>query len=113
MKKVKQCLDFVASQEDAVITYKASDMVLAVHSDASYLSEAKARSRAGRHHFLSRNEQCPPNTGAILNISMIIRVIMSSAVEEELGAIFLNVTTAIPIQKTLEDLGHVQPPTQM
>ncbi|KAL7487116.1 hypothetical protein ACHAW6_015770 [Cyclotella cf. meneghiniana] len=38
---------------------------------------------------------------------------MSSAVEEELGAIFLNVTTAIPIQKTLEDLGHVQPPTQI
>lgn len=36
MKKVKKFLDYAASQEDAVITYKESDMVLAVHSDASF-----------------------------------------------------------------------------
>ena len=41
MSKIKQLLDFVASQEEAV---RASDMVLAVHSDAGYLNESKARS---------------------------------------------------------------------
>ena len=51
MKKCKQFLDYAASQEDAVITYKASDMKLAIHSDASYLSEPKARSRAGAVTF--------------------------------------------------------------
>jgi hypothetical protein len=44
MKKCKQFLDYADSQEDAVVTYKASDMKLAIHSDASYLSEPKARS---------------------------------------------------------------------
>jgi hypothetical protein len=34
MAKVKQLLDYCASQEEAIITYKASKMVLAVHSDA-------------------------------------------------------------------------------
>ena len=34
-------------RQEAVLTYNASDMKLAAHSDASYLSEPKARSRAG------------------------------------------------------------------
>ncbi|KAL7487198.1 hypothetical protein ACHAW6_012800 [Cyclotella cf. meneghiniana] len=88
MKKVKQFLDYAASQEDAVIAYKASDMVEAVYSDASYLGEAKAWSRASGLHFLSRNEQFPPNNAALSNISMIIRAVMSSVVEAELGALF-------------------------
>eukprot|EP00804_Cyclotella_cryptica_P018975 CCRYP_006478-RH/>CCRYP_006478-RH protein AED:0.45 eAED:0.45 QI:0/-1/0/1/-1/0/1/0/138 len=38
-------------------------MVLAAHSDASYLSEPQARSRAGGHFFLSSNADIPPNNG--------------------------------------------------
>ena len=37
MEKSKQLLDYVASQDDAIITYNASDMILAGHSDAGYL----------------------------------------------------------------------------
>ena len=55
MKKVKQFLDYAASNPNAVLTYKESDMVLALHSDASYLSENKARSRAGGHFVCSAN----------------------------------------------------------
>jgi hypothetical protein len=36
--------DYVATNPDAILTYKKSDMVLAVHSDALYLSELAARS---------------------------------------------------------------------
>ncbi len=32
----KQFLDYMAPQDKAVLTYKTSDMVLAIHSDASY-----------------------------------------------------------------------------
>jgi hypothetical protein len=32
---------------DAIIRYHASDMILNVHSDASYLSAPKAHSQAG------------------------------------------------------------------
>ena len=51
LEKVDQLLDYAASQEEAVITYQASGMVLVIHSNASYLSEPKARSRAGGHFF--------------------------------------------------------------
>ena len=47
MQKCRQFLDYVASQEEADLTFHASNMILAIYSDASYLSEAKARSQAG------------------------------------------------------------------
>ena len=53
MGKVKLFLDYAASQAEAILTYHASAMVLAIHSDASYLSVAKARSRASGVFFLS------------------------------------------------------------
>ena len=44
MARAKHLLDYLASQEEAVLTYSASNMVLAVHSDAGYLNEPNARS---------------------------------------------------------------------
>lgn len=53
----------MATQEDAVLTYRASDMILAVHSDAGYLNEPKARSRAGGIFFLTKGDNFPPPMG--------------------------------------------------
>ena len=39
MKNVKQLLDYCSTQEEAIITYNASKMILAVHSDAGYANE--------------------------------------------------------------------------
>ena len=44
MDNIKLFLDYAASPQDAILTYQASDMVLIVHSDKSYLSERKAQS---------------------------------------------------------------------
>ena len=55
----------------------------------------------------------PINNGAILNILQIIQAAMSSAAEAELGAIFINAKTAISMQQTLIELGHLQPCTPM
>jgi hypothetical protein len=41
MATANQLLDYCASQEEAVITYKASKMILNVHSNAGYLNEKK------------------------------------------------------------------------
>ena len=38
IQKAKQLLDYSATHPDEIITYHASDMVLAGHSDTSYLS---------------------------------------------------------------------------
>ena len=90
IKKCKQLLDYAASQEEEILTYKKSDMVLAIHSDASYLSESKSRSRAGGYWFMARNEEIPANNGAVMNFSQIIKAVMSSAAEAELGALFIT-----------------------
>jgi hypothetical protein len=42
MEKCLQFLDYGVSHEDPILTYKASNMVLAIHSVASYSSEPKA-----------------------------------------------------------------------
>jgi hypothetical protein len=52
LEKAYQVLDYLASHPDAVVRFQASDMVLNIHSDASYLSEPKARSRACGHFFI-------------------------------------------------------------
>ena len=44
-KKCTQLLDYLATRDNARIRYHASDMVLNIHSDASYLSETRVRSR--------------------------------------------------------------------
>ena len=111
MELIHQFLDYAVSNPDATVTYRASDMVLAAHSDASYLSESNARSRAGGHFFLSENDEFPKNNGAIITISQIIKAVMSSAAEAELGALFINSQEAVPQRQLLEEMGHPQPPT--
>jgi hypothetical protein len=111
MRQTHQLLDYLATQEKAVLTYNKSDMILAVHSDASYLSKPKARSRASRHFFLSTNAHIPPNNGAILNIAHVIKHVMASATEAELAALYIMAREAVYIRIILEELGHKQPPT--
>jgi hypothetical protein len=106
-KIVHQFLDYATTHPNTIITYQASNIVLAGHSNASYLSETNTRSRAGGHFFMSNNNGIPSNNGAILTISQIIKVVMSSAVEAEIGALYINCREAIPAQHTLEYLGHI------
>jgi hypothetical protein len=47
-----QLLDYLASDSEAKVSYHASDMVMNIHSDASYFSEMKVRSRACGHFFM-------------------------------------------------------------
>ena len=84
MKACHQLLDYVASHPNTVLRYLASDMILAVHSDASYLSEPKARSRAGGHFYLTNANDEDFNNGTVLTLSTIIKHIMASASEAEL-----------------------------
>ena len=111
MEHTKQLLNYLATQEEAVLTYSASKMILAVHSDDGYLNEPKAKSRAGGHFFLSNNTDIPPNNGAVLNIAHIIKHVMSSATESELAALYITARKAVYIRIILDKMGHKQPPT--
>jgi hypothetical protein len=46
---VKWLLDYAATNPDAIMTYEKSNMVLAIHSNASYLSKCLALSQVGGH----------------------------------------------------------------
>ena len=111
MEKTLYFLDYVASHPDAILTYNASDMVLNLHSDASYLSEPKARSRAGGHFFMFDNAEYPEDNGAVLDIAKIIRNVVTSAADAEINALFINTRQAILASYLLEEMGHIQPPT--
>ena len=64
-----------------------------------------------RPFFLSDNAKDPRDNGAVLNIAKIMKNVMSSAAEAEIGALFLNSRQAIPARTTLIEMGHHQPPT--
>jgi hypothetical protein len=113
MKKIKQSLDFAAMHPDAVIAYHASNMVLAGHSNASYLSESNAWSRAGGHFFMSKNVKTPPNNCVVFTILQIIKAVMSLVAEAKIGALYINCHEAVPARPVLEFMGHKQPPTPM
>jgi hypothetical protein len=63
--------------------------------------------------FMAGHDKIPINNGAVLNISQIIRAVVSSAAEAELGALFINAKTAVSMRQTLTELGHPQPHTPM
>ncbi len=62
----------MATQEEAILTYCTSKMVLVIHSNAFYLSKPKDCSQAGGHMFMAGKEEIPFNNGAVLNISQKI-----------------------------------------
>ena len=100
------------SNPNAIIRFYASDMVLNVHSDASYLMAAKGRSRAGGYFFLGslpRNNEPIKLNGNIAITCAILKLVAASAAEAELGALFLNAQEAKVICLILEELGHPQP----
>ena len=118
----KKLLDYLATHPDAVIRHVKSDMILHAHSDASYLSAPKSRSKLGGCFYLSSrpkdphrqpdsSDPMPPMNGAILVNANIIKHVTSSAAEAELGGLFFNMKDAAPIRAALEEMGHPQPPT--
>eukprot|EP00804_Cyclotella_cryptica_P026022 CCRYP_018184-RA/>CCRYP_018184-RA protein AED:0.09 eAED:0.06 QI:0/0/0/1/0/0/4/0/369 len=90
IKHVTQFLDYTASHPDTMVTYWASDMGPAVSTSL---------------------DAFPPNNGAVLTISQIIKAILSSTAEAELGDLYINSQQAIPLWQLLEEMGHPQPLT--
>ena len=113
MTHCKQFLDYAATHQDAILTYKASSMVLVVHSDVSYLRKPKACSQAGGHFFLLSDCNDPANNGVVFNLAQLIKAVMSSAAEAELGTLYINAREALPQRITLTEMGHKQPQTPM
>jgi hypothetical protein len=86
-----QLLDCLAAHPDATIRYHASDMILHIHIDASYLSVSNARICLRGVLFCGDKppQEYTPN-GYILNVASVIKNVVASAAESEVGACFQN-----------------------
>ena len=113
-KWVDQFLDYMWTQPDIKIRYRASDMILTVHSDTSYLSDPRARSQASGYFFFGSipvdGDPIKLN-GAIHITCTILKLIAASTAKAKLGALFLNAQEAKILHLTLDGLGHPQLPT--
>ena len=108
-------LQYAAWHPDAAIVYRATDMRYVVHSDASFLTEADAHSRAGGIGFLTDNDSQNylAINGAVECISRIIPTVTASICETEYAAQFINGQSAEGVRNTLCDLGYPQPATDV
>jgi hypothetical protein len=114
MGRCIQLLDYLASNLEAKVRFHASDMIMNIHSDVSYLSKNKARSRACGHFFMGwmpKNGEPIRLNGAFYVNTTILRFVVASAAEAELGALFHNCQDGVFFWQTLTDLGHPQPKT--
>ncbi len=108
-----QLLNYAATHPDAVLWYTASNMILNIHSDTSYLSEFKACSHTGRYFYLSTNENNPPINGTVHVHSSIMQSKLASATVAKVGALFYNTQDGKMLCTTLARMGHPQPATPL
>ena len=108
MDKIIWFLDYAATHPDAKVRYHASGMVLHIQSDASYLSVKNAKSRVGGHFYLNaiRNSEEPPSNGPLFIVCNILKNVVVSAEEAELGALFHNGQEGVILRTTLNEMCH-------
>jgi hypothetical protein len=87
-KPCQQLLNHITTHPNAGIRYKACDMILAIHTDASYLSKQAGKSCASAHFYLMNHDDKEFNNGAILILSSIIKHVMSSMSKAKLAALY-------------------------
>jgi hypothetical protein len=113
--KVIKLFNYCITHPETKIRYHASDMILNIHSDASYLSEKETKSRSGGFFYTGSSTDTANKltNGEILIISTILRYVMSSAAEAEIGSDFINSKEDTVLHTALEELGHHNTPTPL
>jgi hypothetical protein len=113
--KVIKLLNYCTTHPETKIRYHASDMILNIHSDASYISERETNSRSGGLFYMGNSSDTANKltNGEILIISTVLKHLMSSAAEAEIGAVFINAKEGTILRTALEEVGHPQPPTPL
>ena len=88
-------------------------MILSIYTDVSYLTAPQAKSRAGGYFYLSNRTYDPnaPLNGSIHIECSVMKRVLASAMEAELGGMFQNAQQGVWIRTMLEEMGHKQPPT--
>jgi hypothetical protein len=106
-----QLLNYTATHPDAAVRFHKSGMILYIHSNASYLSEPKARSRVGGYFYLGDPDEPADNPKPNMPIhieSRIMKNIMAATSEAEIGALFHNGQAGAYMRTILKEPGREQ-----
>ena len=111
-----QFLDYLATHHTATISYWASNMVLLVHSNVSYLNKSQAHSSYAGYFFCGDNQHDnkPLNLNRVILINAsILKLVVASAVEKELETLFNNSQSVQELQLSLSEMGWPQKATDI
>ncbi len=107
MTRLDRLLGFVSSHPNGRKVYRASDMILCVYSDASYLSRPRAGSVAGSTHYMRSPSMTfltdDPINHPISTHSTRIPVVCSFVAEAEYGGLFAAARIAVDERNILAD----------
>jgi hypothetical protein len=116
IKAVAHLLDYCSTHPEDTIRYYASDMQLKIHSDASYLSEPKDKSRIGGFFYLGGKYNArmkPLSNGPLLCHTTVLKHVVSSVAEAEFGVLFVNAKEGTVTCTTLSEMVHNQDATDL
>ena len=108
MRKLDKLLQYVSKHRNIGIRFYASNMLLQLMSDASYLCRPKAASVVGLLAYLGSPHGI---NGPISCNSKMISCVVASVAEAELAGGFQIAQAAVHFRRILHDLGYPQPPT--
>jgi hypothetical protein len=113
IQEFNRLLQYVATHPNPKLVYSKGNMRLVAHTDASFMSETRCRTRAADYLYLSSvgpslSPEHPDLNGAILCTSTIIPLTIPSVMEGEYVAIYNGVLKIINIRDTLLNLGYPQ-----
>ncbi len=109
MVRCTQLLDYLSHNANVKNWFCASDMVLNIHANASYLLEPKAWSYVCGHFFMGWTPQNgkPIHLNGVFHVSStILHFFVVSVAEAELGVLYHNCQTGIIFRLTLKKMEH-------
>ena len=108
LKIYKRLLDYDATYKNTFLRYHASNMILHVDSDTAYLVAPGTKSRIVRFFYFKQ----APDGSLLQNLNHPIHIkckylrhVVASAAETEVGGLFHNCQTSIPINNSLILMG--------
>ena len=102
-------MDYVHINPNAEIRFCDSNMILHTDLDAAYLVASNTRSQAAIYHYCDSHNGRQFN-GPIHVLAKIIKKVMTTTMEAEIAALYINTQVVIVFRQTLIHMGHPQPP---
>ena len=108
--KVVQLINYIATQPEAITRYRFSGITLHMNSNVSFLSAPGSNIITGGYQYLSEPSsdpkkpphKPPPLNGPIHVKCTIMKNFLASAMEAELGALFVNFQLGAALRISLE-----------